>query len=155
MAELTDVLASREWLAGSQPFRYFMCRNVFTAEFHGALCAQLRELFGRGLSELPDPMRLSRNLPGYDAYAIGFNRSDDDVPTSLFTSAAWCDFICGLFGVEPTPYIFAGAHHHAVGGVSGFLHNDLNPVWFPVAEPGRMQCPDSRGCSYIRPYCHC
>jgi 2-oxoglutarate-Fe(II)-dependent oxygenase superfamily protein len=146
--ELADVLSSRDWLSGSQPFPHLMCRDVFTAEFHAALCAQLAGLLGRGLSEGHDPTRMSRSLPGYDAYAIGFGGADGDVPTSVFTSAAWRDLFCGLFGTERTPYVFAGAHHHAAGGVSGYLHNDLNPVWFPVAEPGSMQSPDGRGCSY-------
>lgn len=148
MIELDAVLASRNWLRGTHPFPHVMCRDVFTPRFHAALSAQLRDLLGRGLSELPDPARLSRNLPGYDAYAIGFNPAAAGSPASLFTSPAWRDLICGLFGVERTPYVFAGAHHHAAGGASGFIHNDLNPVWFPVAEPGRMQSPDGDRCSY-------
>jgi hypothetical protein len=146
--ELDAVLASRSWLRGAHPFPHVMCRDVFTAEFHVALSTQIQVLLDCGLSELPDPARLSRNLPGYDAYAIGFHQAEAEAPTSLFTSAVWRDLICGLFGVERTPYVFAGAHHHAIGGASGFIHNDLNPVWFPLAEPGQMQTPDGARCSY-------
>jgi hypothetical protein len=142
-----DVLAHREWLGSSRPFAHVVAWNVFRDDFYDALAAQVRSILDRDLSDVPDPTRFSRNIAGYDSYGIGFGL-DQNGPLGLFLSPAWRDLMCGLFGITPTPYVFAGAHHHAVGGKDGFIHNDLNPVWFPVAAGREIQIPDHRVCAY-------
>lgn len=56
--------------------------------------------------------------------------------------------ICGLFGIGPTQYVYAGSHHHAIGSESGFIHNDFNPVWFPRSAIENIQLPNYELCSY-------
>jgi hypothetical protein len=147
VTDLASALANRAWLHRSQPFPHVVAHDVFTTDFYQSLEAQLRAVLDAGLSEVPDRTRFSRNIPGYDSYGIGFGALMPH-PIGLFLSPAWRDLVCGLFGVERTPYVFAGAHHHAVGSSSGFVHNDYNPVWFVRSHDGRIRTPDPARCAY-------
>jgi len=147
MPELGDVLESREWLRRASPFPHVIARNVFRPDFYGELAAQVRALLDLGLSETPDGRRFSRNIPGYDAYGIGF-RAPTEGPAALFLTPAWRDMLAAAFSVGRTPYVFAGAHHHTPGSRNGFVHNDFNPVWFPHANGDGIRAPDQDVCSY-------
>lgn len=147
MFPLVDVIANRSWLHRSSPFHHVVARNLFQPDFYDLLAAQLQEILARGLSEVPARKRFSRSIPGYDAYGFGFPSSTTGA-LSVFVSTAWRDMMCRLFGVPATPYIFAGAHHHLVGSRRGWIHNDLNPVWFPRQSAGEIQTPDPELCSY-------
>lgn len=144
---LPEVLESGTWLRCSWPFPHLVARNVFKLDFYRALERQIRGILRLGLSEVPAVGRFSRNLPGYDAYAIGLGQAEGE-PTAIFLSPAWRDLLSGVWGISPTPYLFVGAHHHTPGSRSGFIHNDLNPVWFPRASAGRIQTPHQDLCSY-------
>jgi hypothetical protein len=151
VSALADVLTGEAWLRCDWPFPHIVARNVFEPDFYEALELQIRGFLRLGLSEDPDYERFSRNLPGYDAYGrglgLGLGRADDP-PTSVFLTPAWRDFICRIYEIGPTPYVFAGAHHHTPGSASGFIHNDFNSVWFPRAEDGGMQIPNQELCSF-------
>jgi 2OG-Fe(II) oxygenase superfamily len=141
-----DVLANRAWLRRESPFPHMAARNVFIPGFYNLLAAALTDILSRGLSETPCRDRLSRSMPGYDSYGMGFHRPLEG-PLSLFLSVAWRDMLCRLFGVGVTPYVFAGAHYHSIGSKNGFIHNDFNPTWFVRAGEKEIQTPDP-GCSY-------
>jgi hypothetical protein len=147
MAILTEILANREWLRRSSPFLHVAARDVFTAEFYAALAAQLRAILARGLSETPEPVRFSRNIRGYDCYGIGFDLGIRE-PLAVFLSLEWRDLLNGIFDIAPTPYLFAGSHHHVPGSGNGFVHNDFNPVWFRQSSAGETRIPDNTLCSY-------
>jgi 2-oxoglutarate-Fe(II)-dependent oxygenase superfamily protein len=149
MNRLDRLLANRAWLRREDPFPHVVARDVFTGEFYRALAGQIDAILVRGLSETPAADRFSRNIPGYDSYGIGFDRSTDG-PLALFHSIAWRDLMSGLFGIGPTPYVFGGAHHHAVGSANGFIHNDFNPVWFPRATDRDIVVPEQTRCTYTR-----
>ena len=146
--DLESILESRTWLRRQRPFPHVLAREVFTPDFYRDLEEQLRSIFAAGLSEVPDRSRFARNIPGYDAYATGFDAQSTGGPIAVFLSPAWCDLVCGLFGVERTPYVYAGAHHHPAGSPSGFVHNDYNPVWFVRSRDGRIRSPDPTLCAY-------
>ncbi len=151
MIELAGVLSGSPWLRCEWPFPYFVARNVFTEDFYAALEEQMRSTLRLGLSESVDYARFSRNLPGYDAYGIGLapgSGGDDDPPASIFLSPGWRDLVCRLHAIGPTPYVFAGAHHHTPGSTSGFIHNDFNSVWFPRALDDTIQIPHQELCSF-------
>jgi hypothetical protein len=86
-------------------------------------------------------------MPGYDAYGIGLT-PDIGGPAALFLSDAWRDLMSSMFGIEPSPYVFAGAHHHRIGARSGFVHNDFNPIWFERTADGSIRVPDGRRCNF-------
>jgi hypothetical protein len=144
---LAEILANRAWLRLEQPFPHVVARNVFTPAFYAGLESQLQAILEQGLSDVPAPGRISRNIPGYDAYGIGLDQSAPE-PIGLFVSEPWRDMMCDLFGIGRTPYVFAGLHHHAVGSSDGFVHNDFNPVWFPRAAGDALQSPDQSVCAY-------
>lgn len=147
MSDLADIVANRAWLRRVWPFPHVTARNAFKSGFYNALSEQLTEILGRGLSETPAGGRLSRNIAGYDAYGIGM-ASQTSGPAGAFLSPGWRDMMCDLFGIGPTPYVFAGLHYHSAGSKSGFVHNDFNPVWFPRASGDRMQTPEAERCAY-------
>jgi hypothetical protein len=147
MTAPADVLASRSWLRRDLPFPHVVARDVFKPDFYRALDRQIGDLVRLGLSESPGHGGFSRNLPGYDAYGVGLGHAGGQ-PTDIFLSPAWRDLLCGLHGIGPTPYVFAGAHHHAPGSKSGFIHNDFNSVWFPKAKDDEIQIPDQELCAY-------
>jgi 2OG-Fe(II) oxygenase superfamily len=147
MSDLAHIFANRAWLRREWPFPHVTARNVFKSDFYNALALQLTEILDRGLSETPAGGRLSRNIAAYDAYGIGISPRTSG-PASTLLSPAWRDMMCALFGIGPTPYVFAGVHYHAVGSKSGFVHNDFNPVWFPRANGDRMQSSEAERCAY-------
>jgi 2OG-Fe(II) oxygenase superfamily len=145
--EPSEVLRGEGWLRCARPFPHLVARNVFKLDFYRALERQIRGILAAGVSETPAPGRFSRNLPGYDAYALGLAPQPAD-PTGLFFSRPWRQLLAGIWGVSETPYVFVGAHHHSPGSRSGFIHNDFNPVWFPRSQGGRIQTPNQDLCSY-------
>jgi hypothetical protein len=145
--DLAEILAHRKWLRRPWPFPHVIARDVFRRDFYGALAGQLREILSRGLSEAPARDRFSRSIPGYDAYGIGLDRALPG-PLAIFLSPLWRDLLSGLFGIGVTPYVFAGAHYHATGSKSGFVHNDFNPTWFPRAATMQIQTPNHELCAY-------
>jgi len=147
LPSLGAVLASRAWLRRGRPFPHVVAWDVFKPDFYAGMARQVRALLDRQLSETPDGERFSRNIAGYDAYGVGL-RPGQPGPLGLFLSPGWRDLMCGLFGVGATPYVFAGAHHHTVGSAHGFIHNDLNPVWFPAAGDREIQVPNNQVCAY-------
>ncbi|HEV2837126.1 MAG TPA: 2OG-Fe(II) oxygenase [Pyrinomonadaceae bacterium] len=147
MIVLEDILAHRKWLRRSWPFPHVVARNVFKAEFYNAMARQLQQLLEQGLSETPVNGKFSRNISGYDAYGTGFNQAIPE-PIAVFLSKPWRDMMCALFGITPTPYVFAGTHHHTVGSENGFIHNDFNPVWFPLLPGDHIQIPNNQLCTY-------
>jgi hypothetical protein len=124
-----------------------VARSVFKADFYAALERQVHAILRKGLSETPAAGYFSRNLPGYDAYALGLHPVSGE-PTELFFTPEWREMLAVIWGVSPTPYIFVGAHHHTPGSASGFIHNDYNPVWFPRVVDERVQIPNQQLCSY-------
>lgn len=149
MIRLQEVLANRAWLRRERPFPHVVARNVFADDFYDELARSICGRLAQGLSETPSPHRFSRSIPGYDSYGIGFDPSMGD-PLALFLSPAWRDLMCGLFGIGPTSYVFAGSHHHTVGSANGFVHNDFNAVWFPRIDGDEMRIPNNDLCSYTR-----
>lgn len=147
MSQISPLLAHRAWLRRPSPFPHVIARNVLVPAFYTALERQVGGILDRGLSDTAARETFSRSIPGYDAYGIGFDASVTG-PLSLFLSLEWRDLLSGLFEIGRTPYVFAGAHHHAVGSKSGFIHNDLNPVWFPRANEDTIQTPRNDLCAY-------
>lgn len=147
MGNLEDILENRKWLRHEWPFTYISAKDVFKSDYYYALTAQVKEILDRGLSEVPDRGRFSRNMSGYDSYGIGFSKSTQG-PLAVFLSSSWRDTISNLFGIGITPYIFAGSHHHTIDSADGFIHNDFNPSWFPHADNQDIQIPNNEICSY-------
>jgi len=144
-----EVLKRRAWLHRTQPFSHIVARDVFTADFYSELVAHYHEILARGLHQGPTATagRFARSIVGYDAYGIGFNASTIG-PLAFFGSLGWHDMLCGLFNVKATGHINLGAHHHAVGSASGYIHNDFNPTWFPRKDDAGIAFPDPRRCAY-------
>jgi len=146
--QLAKILANRRWIRRERPYPHVVARNVFTPAFYSALEAEFYMLLAKGLSECPNSARMSRTIAGYDAYGIGFGQFSEG-PFALFGFEPWHDMLAGLFDVRATGHVNIGAHHHRAGGLAGWIHNDFNPVWFPVIESAsRIQHPDHSLCIY-------
>ena len=146
--DMAHLLDERRWTLCNDPFPHLRAPNVFVPQLY----AELATAFDMILSEQPLPdwpeARFTRSMPNYDASAVGF---DTRVcwPFSVFVSRAWHDMFARLLGVDANGCIHGGLHHHAVGSRDGFVHNDLNPVWF--AEGDGMEdilIPRHALCSY-------
>jgi 2OG-Fe(II) oxygenase superfamily len=147
MTNLAEVISNRSWLKRQTPFDHVVAESVFIAPFYRMLEQQLRKILERGLSETPVPQMYSRNIPGYDTYALGFNR-DIGPPLDIFLSVEWRCMMSNLFGVGVTPYFMIGSHHHAPQSLSGFVHNDSNPMWFKRSNCSAIQMPESDSCNF-------
>src|SRR5262249_26419127 len=120
MTDLCSALAHRRWIRHTDPFPHVAARDVFVPEIHDAMTGQIEALLEQGLMDQPSPGRFSRSMRGYDAYGLGFPAGTPG-PVGLFLTREWRDLMCNLFDVAPTPYMFAGAHHHSIGGRDGFI----------------------------------
>lgn len=147
ITELSTVLNNRKWERYSNPFPFVCAGNVFKPRFYEGLEKEYREVLDRGVTETPKAGMFCRNMPGYDAYGTGLT-AETTGNMEIFTSWQWHDMMASLFGVRGTNYINAGFHHHKVDSANGFIHNDLNPVWFPIAGEGRIRFPGHGNCSY-------
>jgi hypothetical protein len=149
---LAEVVANRAWSRRTWPFPHVVATNVFRPGFYDKLAGAFARLRARGLSEMPGDGKLSRNIPGYDAYGFSLNGDDDwSREFAIFTSSDWHSMVASLMRIEATGHINCGLHHHAAQSHDGWVHNDLNPGWFadaPRADgivPARHQL-----CSYTR-----
>lgn len=146
--DLSTLLRNRRWIRHTWPLPYFAARDVFIPTLYREQVAAFAELLGRGFAAEPDGARFCRSLPGYDAHALGFSRSLPE-PFGVFLSRAWHDMLAQLAGVRATGDVDGGFHHHAVGSASGWIHTDLNPVWFAgAAPPDGVNLSDGRLCDY-------
>jgi hypothetical protein len=139
---LTGLLANRRWWRRTQPFVHIVAEDVFVPDFAGELARSFQQL-------LEAPERLfTRNMPGYDA--IGLTLTPDRCGAfGLFLSRPWHDMIARVAGVEVTNDIIASLHHHAPGGASGRIHNDLNVGFFvDQHQPGGVNVSNSKTCDY-------
>jgi hypothetical protein len=142
--DLTAVLANRDWVRRDVPFPHVVATDVFKTDFYHSLSAQLLGMLGGG----PEKTRLPRAMPGVDVYGVPFDPSLSG-SLAVFLSPAWRDLMCQQFDVSPTPYVYAGAHHHSVGSKSGFIHTDFGAAWYPRNGDGGIQLPNNRLCNYV------
>jgi hypothetical protein len=147
MNKIASLLGGREWRYRAWPFPHVSAKNVFRHEVYKALAHQLHQILARGVSEISVRDRLSRNIPGYDAYSVDLHHTRHG-PLGLFLTDDWRDILNGLFRIPSTPYLAAAAHYHQIGSNSGFVHNDFNPVWFPIAKHGSPQMPHHQLCKH-------
>lgn len=145
--DLTTQVDLSRWQRHDWPFPHIIAQDVFPPAIYAACAAAVQRLLALGLSESPRGGRFARGMQNYDAYGVGFH-AGSDVCLRGFLTPAWRDLMAGLFAITPTPYMFAGAHYHRPQSLSGFLHNDCNPVWFPRAPDDVIQIPDERQCAY-------
>jgi hypothetical protein len=146
---ISDVLENRTWLRREQPFPHVVARSVFANSFYIALEAGFNQILKRGLSEGKTARRetFSRSIAGYDAYGVGFSQLTKGA-LAFFSSPEWNKLMAQLFDVPATGHVNIGAHHHAIGSSDGWIHNDLNPVWFPRNSSGGIRYPDHEQCDY-------
>jgi 2OG-Fe(II) oxygenase superfamily len=130
---LTEALANRQWIRRILPFPHVVATRVFVQDFYCQLEDAFRAVIARGLSEQPSGSRLSRNIPGYDAYSLSLNGPGLEV-FGVFQSWAWHGVLAGLFDLNATGHVNAGLHRHRPGSADGWVHNDLNPGWFADTE---------------------
>lgn len=131
MMELATLLQNRKWIRGNDPFRHAVAKNVFTGPFYALLDEAMKAILAKGLHETHVDNCFSRTITGYDAYGLGID-GRTPWPLSLFASLEWHNLLAAMFGIPGTRQINAGAHHHIPGSNDGFIHNDFNPVFFPV-----------------------
>lgn len=136
---LADALAHRRWWRIDAPVRHLRAENVFVPEVYEDIVATFRDRLAQG--------HLTRSLPGYDASAASVNIGNAG-GLAVFLTREWHDLVAGLLGVDATGDVIATLHHHAPGSASGTIHNDLNPGWFPVHEPGEMCVHDPAVSNY-------
>jgi hypothetical protein len=140
LMSMTDEFSDGPWIKRARPFPHVVVLDVFRPPVAAAISEAACDLiYGSG--------RL-RHFGWYDAYACGFQHTTGG-PLDVFTSREWHDLIARVMGVPATGHINAGIHHHPVGSARGFIHNDLNPVYFD-RDPGRGEVvmPDPSRVSY-------
>ncbi len=146
MTELARYIGNRKWLWRAHPFPHIVALDAFSAPFYAMLDRAVRSSLVKGLSETATGEQFSRDIPGYDAYGMGFDEQTSGA-VAIFRSIEWHDLITGLFGVTGTRQVNLGAHHHTPGSAHGFIHNDFNPVWFPKWTARDSVCCSGR-CDY-------
>ncbi len=139
---LDEILANRRWVRHLDPFPYIVATDVFVPEVAEEVADAVRKTVeeGRGMS----------HFGWYDAFGWTFP-TDLEGPLTLFTSRGWHDLVAAAAGVEVTAHVSGGIHNHAVGSKSGFVHHDLNPVYFPVTgkDKGDVQVTNPKLVDYM------
>ena len=143
---LNRVLNRRPWVLCNDPFPHIRAEEVFIPEFYRELETAFEEILGDSGSPTWPEARLTRNMPGYDAFGADF---DTRVrwPLSFLQSREWHDFLARLFAVDAVGCMSVALHHHSIGSRDGFAHNDLNPGWF-VRTGADIDIPRGDMCHY-------
>jgi hypothetical protein len=137
---LTDTLSPGPWLRRTRPFPHVVVREVFRPPLAAALREAARDLI--------DDSGSLRHFGWYDAYACGFEHAARG-PLGVFASREWHDLIARVMAVPATGHVNGGIHHHPTGTARGFIHNDLNPVYFARdPDPDEVVLPDQSRVSY-------
>lgn len=141
-------LLQRRWWKRLDPFPHFVAYNVFFRPFYLALEEELRKVLSRGLSDVLDNKRFSRNMPYSDAYGWNFY-PDINGPFALFYSREWHNMLSSLTGVKATGDVNGALHHHHVGSKNGSIHHDFSFGWFSTQKrPNGINPMDLARCSY-------
>lgn len=136
-SSLADVLVDKRWAVRSEPFPHLVVPDVFQQAYYEELEQAFRWIQSKGLAEHHEDHRLSRNMNKYDAYSWCFPYAECG-PFEIFFQREWHDLIAGIFNVPASGDVQVCLHHHKPGSLSGALHNDLNPAWFPDQKPGEI-----------------
>jgi hypothetical protein len=145
--ELTSLLNRRPWVLCNDPFPHVRSESVFATAFYRELETAFDTLVsGRQLASWPEAC-FRRNMPGYDASAVDFDRRVG-WPFSWFVSRPLHDLFASVFGVDAIGCVSGGLHHHAAGSRDGFVHNDLNPGWFVDTGGEEIVIPRGDLCNY-------
>ena len=130
-AELTGALSGSQWVWQRRPFPHIIVDDLFTEAVYATLVEYVRARLGRGATKgskhFGDP-----TSKYFDAEIYAFDDHDaENLP--VFLTREWHNLLADLLGIEHSGEIDAGIHRHAVGSVSGWVHNDLNPGYFSEA----------------------
>jgi hypothetical protein len=127
---------SSEWLTGSpwwifsSPFPHITAEDVFSPGTYAALSAAFDLLFESRRRQPGAQFYGSRTSRWFDADIIPFVEADK-ISFPVMLCPEWHKLLAGCVGVEATADIDAGLHHHEPRSANGWIHNDLNPGWFP------------------------
>lgn len=142
-APLCDLLLDQVWWRREVPFPHVVAPAVFAPPVASAL--------DEAMFALLDDAASLRHFGWYDAYGWSF-RPKTPWPFSIFTSQEWRTLISRTMGVTATNHVAGGAHHHPRGTANGFVHNDLNPVYFDAVDHvgDEVQLPSPGRVSYTQ-----
>jgi hypothetical protein len=132
--DIRNALTNRAWQYRSVPYPHFQAQEVFQQDTYRGIENAVQELIDRGLSDTHSPQCLSRNLGEYDAYSMLVGHPLNG-PLAIFSSRQWHDLLRSLLGIQATGDVQISVHHHQPGSRAGWIHNDLNPGWFPADIP--------------------
>ena len=90
MLNFTGIFNQKAWFHRLSSFPHVVAHDVFVPRFYAALAGQVRQIMNRGLSEVPAPDRISKNIFGYNSYGMWLGHSDTE-PTGVFLSPEWRD----------------------------------------------------------------
>jgi len=129
--ELNDALSGSTWVWQRSPFPHVVVDNLFKDAIYASLVDYVRARLEQGAmiggNHFGDP-----KSKYFDAEICAFD-DQDALNLPIFLDREWHDLLADLLGVQHSGEIDAGVHRHAVGSVSGWIHNDLNPGYFPKA----------------------
>lgn len=135
-------LSTCPWIRRTGPFPHVLVPRLFidpvAAEISAEVTARIADVTGM------------HHFGWYDAYACGLQGISPDNALAIFVSRAFHDFVADRMEVPALGYVNAGIHSHRRGSESGFIHNDLNPVYFDAEpRPDAVVLPTQAGGSYM------
>jgi LPS sulfotransferase NodH len=143
---LRAVLAPHPWAYYTHPFPHVVARRVLRDGVYAEVDSAFASVLAGGRDA--GPAGFARTTPGYDVFSHTL-RPGVEGPFALFCSRPWHDLLADVTGIAASGHTFCGLHHHAVGSLSGSVHNDLNPGFFPrAAERSEVVLNDHTRCSY-------
>jgi len=138
---LRDCVSDDPWIRRSHPFPHVLVPRLFEPGTAAEIDAEVSSIV-----RSPAGMR---HFGWYDAFACGFAAAVADSALAVFVSRAFHDLVADRMGVPALGYVNGGVHHHREGSRSGFIHNDLNPVYFDTQLHGNeIVLPMQAGASY-------
>ena len=144
---LNDIIENKQWIKKLYPFPHIIAKNVFSKSFY----EKLEMAFDKIVTDFTKNGNnyYLKKIPNYGAYSASVN-SNFDTAFQLFLTLDWHNLLANLFEIKATGNIDIALHHHEIGSRNGWIHNDLNPGWFPKKNirDSYIQIPNADLCNY-------
>ncbi len=141
-----DILTNNQWSVKNYPFKYINETDVFTSEFYSALNTCYVEFMLSSFNKLKRIKNSNQFFPN-GTYVFGLNSLVPE-PFKVFFSAEWYSHIISFFPSTYTLDVNIAAHCRVKENTDTWIHNDLNPGWFPIEDSGSIIIADNSKCDY-------
>lgn len=145
--QLNSLLNTTTWNPSKFPFDYIHVKNVFKQDFYYSLHNAYTNYLTEEFTNLKNSIQFHELAKTQNNFIFGLNRTSA-VPFHVFFSEEWHNLLTHYFDAEYTKDINVAIHYRRKNSMETWIHNDLNPGWFPSNNEFEINLADNEKCDY-------